>query len=232
MSERPQGRHPKEQPSPMAARLQQARELTEWTVAGVKSTAESAASMAASEAGATADAADVAMGPLADSLGKAVTDGVQGAARSTGAMVGGLKGTASGLLLAAQIGGAAAIEAARALAGGSLKAAGRTTEGMMLGIEDQQEGAEALRETTRDLAQETFDATTGAALGALGGLATAVGAVAGGTKGALEGTIEGVQRMADAGAEATWVVGREASKGSTEMLRRALRRPEGDASPD
>jgi hypothetical protein len=117
------------------------------------------------------------------------------------------------------------MDAARDLAGTSAKSAGQMAEAVAMSFEDQATGAEMLRGATKDLAQGTFDAASGAAFGALGRLATAPGAVAGGAKGALEGTFQGVRKMADAGADATWSVSKEAGKGTSQVLRRTLRRP-------
>jgi hypothetical protein len=211
--------------NPVADRLRKVKELAEVTGAGMRATADSTAMMVSSEAKTTSDATGAAAQELAGAMGQAVTGTIDGVARSTGAVAGGTLGAAGGLLLALQISGAATWEAARSLAGSSGRAAGRMAEGCLVALDDQAQGADQVREATSDLAQEVFDATANVALGALGGLATAIGAVAGGAHGAVGGSFEGAKRMADAGAEATWVVGKEASRGSTEVLRRTLRRP-------
>lgn len=219
----------KARPSPMAERLRTVKDLAAASAAGARATAESIAMMAASEAEMTAQSAGEASGELAQSLGSAVSSAVLGAAQATGALVGGLKGTAGGLVLAAQIGGAAAGEAARSATGSTVKAAGKAAEGFLLALEDQEQGAGQVQQAAKELAQGVFDATAGAALGAMGSLATAAGAVAGGARGTAGGAAQGLSRVADASAEATWAVSKEASKGGAEALRRVLRRDEEEA---
>lgn len=215
---------PEPPPNPAAERLRQLRELSQATISGAKAAADSAAWMAASDATTTAEAAAESTSAVAEALGVALSEALRGFARSGGAVLGGVKGTTGGLLMAAQISGAAALEAAKGVTNSSVRAAGRMVEGVAVSLEDQEAGTEKLRSASRDLAQELFDSTTGAALGSLGGLSTAAGAVLGGTKGAAQGAGEGLRRVVDAGAEATWVVGDETARGSAEVLRRALRR--------
>ena len=103
------------QENAMTARLRQAKDLTSMTVAGTRSTISSTADMAAGEATASAEAASSAAQTFAQTLGEAVAAAIGGVAHSTGAMVGGVKGATGGLILAAQIGGGAAVEATKAL---------------------------------------------------------------------------------------------------------------------
>lgn len=210
----------------MAERIRKAKELLSMTAQGTQATVQSTAETVAAEAAQRAEAADKAAEEVAEALGAAVTQAVRGAAHGTGAMTGGLMGLASGLLMAAQIGSSAALDAVKNLAASSAKAAGELAEGFLLALEDQEAGAERVKKTAKTLAQETFDATTGAALGMLGGAATAAGAVLGGAKGVTAGTVEALKQFADAGADATYVVGKETAEASTQVLRRALRRSE------
>jgi len=212
--------------SQMAERLQKMRELTEATVTGAKAAVDSTAMMAASEAAMNAEALSAASEKVAQSLGTAVTSAVQGASYSTGAVIGSVKGTSGGLILAAQIGGLATTDALKSLVSNTLRAAGKFSEGFLVALEDQEKGAATVRDAAKDLVQGTFDATTGAALGAMGGMATAAGAVAGGAKGAATGAVGGLSKAADGSAEAAWVMSQEVAKGGTEVVRKALRRSE------
>ncbi|MEZ4767341.1 MAG: hypothetical protein R2844_02830 [Caldilineales bacterium] len=209
-----------------AERMRQARELAQMTVAGAVSTINSMAEMSAAEATANSLTAAGATQELSGALGKAAAGVVQGASVSTGAIVGGAKGALGGLIMAAQISGGALMEATRGLAGATARTAGAVTEGLVIATQDQEQGADQVRQAAKAFTQESFDATAGAAFGALGGAATATGALAGGVKGALGGTVEGLKLAANAGADATYVVAKETARGSTEVARRVLRRPE------
>ena len=209
-----------------AERMRQARELAQMTVAGAISTASSMAEMASAEAAANAESAGSATQELSGAVGKAAAGVIQGASVSTGAVIGGAKGALGGLILAAQISGGALIEATRGLVGTTARTAGAVTEGLVMATEDQEQGADQVKHAARTFTQESFDATAGVAFGALGGAATATGALAGGAKGAVGGTIEGLKLVANAGADATYVVAKETARGSTEVARRVLRRPE------
>lgn len=212
--------------NPAAQRMRQARELVEMTVTGALSTVSSMAEMSSAEAAANAEAAAEATQELSDTLGRAFASVVQGASVSTGAAIGGAKGALGGLILAAQISGGALIEATKGLVGTTARTAGAVAEGLVVATEDQEQGADQVVQAARSFTQESFDATAGVAFGTLGGAATATGAVAGGVKGAVGGTVEGLKLVANAGADATYVVAKETARGSSEVARRVLRRPE------
>ncbi len=213
-------------PSVVAERMRQARELTQMTVAGAVSTISSMAEMASAEAAANAETAAEATQELSTALGKALASIVQGASVSTGAAIGGAKGALGGLILAAQISSGALLDATRGLAGTTARTAGALAEGLVVATEDQEQGSDQVVQAARSFTQESFDATAGVAFGTLGGAATATGAVAGGVKGAVGGTMEGLRLIANAGADATYVVAKETARGSTEVARRLLRRTE------
>ncbi len=188
-------------PSPVYQRLKGAGELAGSVVSGTSATAQAAAIQSAMEVRSTGDQAVDAVSGLAGTAGKSTKQVISATARSVGAVAGGVKGTAGGMLLSVSIASDALGSTTRSVASDVGGAVDKAAQGDM--------GAAA-----RDAAQGLANASLNAGMGAIGASATAVGAVLGSVSGIGGSAIDSGMELADAASDLTKGVIKVTAKGA------------------